>query len=179
MNFTEVISFWGGIASIIAIVIMLIEIIRKVLARIKANQSEQEKRYESMREGISYLTQNATTYQEKQEVFIYVSSMLDHGRHGEIRISMIAILMNILSGILLVILVISFFKSLPSDMEKYNLLIRSSILSAGIALTYYNFKIYIIIKKIRTINDSFASGFLNVIEEKMKKTLKDIVTESR
>lgn len=82
-NIIEFVSFWGGIASLIALVVLAIQFLRKVNKQLKIKADEQGKLADSLRDEISELAQKGTTAQRKHEVYTFINSIINRNRHFE------------------------------------------------------------------------------------------------
>ncbi len=167
-NITEMIGFWGGIASIFALFAMFFTYARKKLADIQVKHQEQEQKYIQVKSEISDLTSKATTHLKREEVYMYANSLVNYERHYEIRIRIIASVAHIWSFIIVLYAIgMNTFKVMAPGYA-INLL-KSSLVVCLAALVYFNIKLILSVKHIAKLNDSFAEGFIDVIYEHIKK----------
>jgi len=167
-NISKAISFWGGIASLLALIVMCIEYSRRLYKKIQSDQGTNEKIYSEIELSIKSLSEKATSHQKRQEIFMYSSSLLDRGRNIEIRLRINAAIMHIISFITFAFACISIrYKSdyifITSEMAIT--FVKLIIIALMLVLLFINVSVKRKIGNMSKLNDSFFNGYIDVIHE--------------
>jgi len=161
----EFINQYGNISSILALIFVIIGFINKQIQKFRDLKDQQDKEYQEVKEEIKLLASNASTITQRQDVFMYVNSSVNFGRHRENRMRIRATTNYIISFItfLLTINVILFIKlSILED-------ILFIILDIALIISVY--KINTILEQLGSINDSFAEGYIETISNHIEQTI--------
>lgn len=176
-NFTEIIGFYGGITSIIGLLLMISIYTRKAFVVMKEKQKEQERRYIEIRDEITQLASKATSHQKRQDIYIYANSQANHYRHFETRIRMTTYLMHILSFIIILpgLAYIKYKDELDFiSLEHGLILCKAALVLLMLGLLYVNIRLLKMVRHVSKLNDSYSEGFLNALGEHIKRMINDL-----
>jgi len=171
-NIGEAIGFWGGLASIVALVVMGAGYFRGVLSRIREKQRENEQRYSELEQEITFLTQKATTHQQRQDVYMYANSLLSNGRNLEMRIRITSGVLHIISfSVAAVAFAIIKYKDEFNyiDTESGVIIFKSGLGFLILGLLVANTMLIRVTARLAKFNDSFYKGFITVIDGHIEK----------
>ncbi|MEW8073831.1 MAG: hypothetical protein AB2826_25785 [Candidatus Thiodiazotropha sp.] len=176
-NIYETISFWGGIASIVALLVIVIQFLRKAHQMLIEKKEEQDRISESIRREISEIAKKGTTIQRRQEIYAFVDSILSRSRHFELRFKIDYIfgfcaLILTLCGSIFFVVKMDFqgYIEIPAFVKQILTPIIPIFFIVTIIFLLHAYRsIYIYTKKI----DAFAKGFILVLSQHIMKTYGD------
>ena len=171
-SFENFINEYGNTASVISLCIVLLGFIFSFIKKILTFLKEKEKIYEEMKKEISVLSNKATTLSERQDLFMYISTRLNDGRHTELKMRYSASLMTLISIINGTTIFLSFtFNLIGLDVLILNISAVKIIIGLFLLVIISLFSMFYMISQISKMNDSIFSGYHNFIANHIEKTI--------
>ena len=176
----ELIEFWGSIASLIALALVVLGYVRKKVVDVKVKKKEMEQKYVEVKSKITKLMNQATTYQKRQDLYVYINSVIHYGRHNEIRWILITAALGIVLFILLIVAsglsihVFNAFETLSEAKKHWIIFWGCYNALVFVFMVYYFSKLIILVKEMGKLNQSYTDSFIDGYYEHIQKSFEEI-----